>query len=81
MRSIIETLMLGEGTRLGALDDKLTKLLFGDSLHYKPGTVRIGESQKLQDLSLSVKEMPNNVMRMFAKISSRKYLGEYGKSL
>ncbi|MBP6913668.1 MAG: hypothetical protein KBC00_03595 [Candidatus Levybacteria bacterium] len=81
MRSIFEMLMVGEGTRVGTLDDKLTKLMFGDSMRYKPGTVRIGESKKLQDLGLPVKEMPNNVMRMIAQITSPKYLGDYGKHL
>ncbi|HMS23051.1 MAG TPA: hypothetical protein PKA38_04805 [Candidatus Levybacteria bacterium] len=81
MKSILEMLMVGEGTRVGNLDDKLTRFMFGENIPYKPGTVRIGVSQKLQDLSLPVKEMPNKVMRMIAQISSPKYLGDYGKHL
>ncbi|MBP7832834.1 MAG: hypothetical protein KA035_03625 [Candidatus Levybacteria bacterium] len=81
IKELLMMLTVSRGTTIGNMDAKLAKMLGLGYEDYKPGTVRFGELVSVDDLYTTKQEFPDNVMRELAKISSPKYLGDYGRQL
>ncbi|MGE5041389.1 MAG: hypothetical protein ACM3IJ_00615 [Candidatus Levyibacteriota bacterium] len=78
---MVDSLMIGEGTKAGSALDAVSKLWFGNDIRYKRGTVRIGSPKTLAEIHTRVAELENNVNRLQAELTSARYLGPYGRQL
>lgn len=81
LNTILESLIVGEGTKVGNAMDMISRLWYGDVMRYRPATVRIGEPKMLQEIYTRAPELCDNVMRLLARVASPQYRGEYGDKL
>lgn len=82
METLIGMLMYGEGTRLGAVLDALSKAWLGyDAKYVKPGMVKIGEPTMIQDLSPNGRDTARGVETLLAQLASPAYRGKHGRQV
>ena len=82
METLIGMLMYGEGTKLGAVLDAVSRLWMGYEAKYvKPGLVKIGEPKMIQDISPNGRGTSEEVERLLAEIASPAYRGNHGREL